>query len=132
MRSKSERVRSGKRIRWIRERERERAIGERVQRDREIGREGAEPRSSDRWTREPRELRSSMIGGAAGTEIRQWRSFDREAVMSVRPVTRQIRECNPILRWWTPGEPEADFRLVKVFSGLTPKTRSPVTQNSTL
>ncbi|XP_062154908.1 uncharacterized protein LOC133862977 [Alnus glutinosa] len=36
-----------------------------------------------------------MIGGAAGAKIRRWRSFDREAVMSVRPITCQIRECNP-------------------------------------
>jgi hypothetical protein len=41
-------------------REIERKIGERGQRYREIGREGAEPR----------ELRPSMISGAAGTGIR--------------------------------------------------------------
>jgi len=41
----------------------EREMSRERQRETKRSGEGAEPRSSDRWTREPRELRSSMIGG---------------------------------------------------------------------
>jgi hypothetical protein len=69
--------------------------------------EGAEPRSSDRWTREPRELRSSMIGGwglksGDGGASAELRGSNPQPVSPENPrpasQTRQIREnpCDPI------------------------------------
>jgi hypothetical protein len=132
--------------RWDRETER----GSGGSGERERCREGAETSSSDRWTRESRELRSSMIGGwvtparpgnPAMEEFRRTRGLKPSRSPQPATQTRRIREnpSDPILpevRSSMSGGSNGDFWRARRLSGRStkpeasdPKTR-PVTRQT--